>query len=168
MAQNIDISNKNFRRNFHGYTILETLIYISILVVILVFVLNAVLSLYRAFASSRIERKLSLNGDVAIETIIRDIRATSTASVPNFTTLQLGVETLSLVETKLQKSIGATVQDVTTSDVRVTSLAFYLEATSTPFGDVELVTTRMTLEAGSGDFVRQKNFFGSAVTRGSY
>ena len=57
-----------------GYTLLETVIYVGILAVIAVLALGSILSVYKAFGKTKIERKLALNGDIAVERMVRSVR----------------------------------------------------------------------------------------------
>jgi len=164
---------KNSRLNSRGYSLVEIVVYVSILAIIAVLVVGSILSVYRSFAQLRVGRKISLNGDVALETMVRDIRnATSTDTGASILGTHPGVlkideKTFSISGTTLQvqEGMGAP-QNITTSDVRVTNLVFYhTEAVST---GLEIVKIEMTIEAGSNIFLRERNFFGSAVLRRAY
>lgn len=158
-----------------GYALLEIVIYVAILAVIAVLVVGSVLSVYQAFVKMRVERKLALNGDVAMETLIRDIRAASGydtgvsvfGASPGVLKInaQNSTEKFFLSGTVLQTQKGAApAENLTSSDVKVASLIFY--ATSTV--NSKMVTIRMSLQAGGGVFQKTKNFYGSAVMRGVY
>lgn len=140
----------------NGYTLLETVVYIAILAVIAVMALGSIFSIYRALGQTLVERKLILNGDVALETMIREIRAASSVDPSSVLgthpgTLKVGSKTFSP-------------SNFTTSDVSVTNLIFY--ATST--ANSAIVKIELSLQAGSGVFQKTKNFYGSAVMRGAY
>ncbi|OGF75687.1 hypothetical protein A2926_04495 [Candidatus Giovannonibacteria bacterium RIFCSPLOWO2_01_FULL_44_40] len=158
-----------------GYSLLEIVIYVGILAIIAVLVVGSTLSIYRAFAKTRVERKLIANGDVALETMIRGIRSatSSNAAVSVFGSspgvLQINAENstekFSLSGTILQiKRGGDAAGNLTSPDVSVTSLIFY----STSTDDSTMIRTQFTLEAGSGIFKKTKSFYGSAVMRGRY
>lgn len=158
-----------------GYTLLEIVIYAAILAVIAILVVGSVLSIYQAFAKTRVERKLVLNGDIALETMIRGIRSATSSdtavsvfgSSPGILQINAdnSTEKFSLSGTTLQIKRGASAaENLTSSDVSVTSLIFY--ATST--ANSKMITVRISLQAGSGVFQKTKNFYGSAVMRGSY
>lgn len=152
-----------------GYTLLEIVIYVGILAVIAVMALGSILSVYKAFGKTKVERKLALNGDVAMERMLRDIRsATSTdiaASV--FKThpgiLKIGGTQFSLSGQVLQVAVSGQAADLT-SDVDVSNLVFY----RTVSANSEIIKIEMTLRAGTGIFQKSKNFYGSAVLRGIY
>lgn len=141
----------------------------SILAVIAVMALGSILSVYKAFGKTKVERMLALNGDVAMERMLRDIRsATSTdvaASV--FKTspgiLKIGGTKFSLAGTVLQVTQNGQAADLT-SDINVTNLMFYRSVSA----NSEIIKIEMTLQAGTGIFQKSKNFYGSAVLRGIY
>ncbi|MBI2023224.1 type II secretion system protein [Candidatus Giovannonibacteria bacterium] len=155
-----------------GYTLLETLIYVTILAVVAIIVVGSILTLYQAFIRNRIERKLSYSGDAAIETLVREIRAASStnpatsafASHPGILDLSKGT-VFSLSGTDLRVSYeGAAAENLTSSGVRTTNLIFYRNATTSS----EIIKIEITLEAGEGRYTKSKNFFGSAVLRENY
>lgn len=153
-----------------GYAILETVVYVGILAVIAVLALGAILSVYQSFAKTQIERKLALSGDVAMETMLKELRSattTSPASVfgANPGVLQLGPKRFSVAGGALQVKDGAgSPVNLTASDVTVSSLIFYKTASA----NSEMIKIEMALQAGSGKFLKTKNFYGSAVLRGNY
>lgn len=158
-----------------GYTLLEIVVYVGVLAIVAVLVVGSTLSIYRAFAKTRVERKLALNGDVALETIIRDIRAATSSNPivsvfgasPGVLQINTGnsLEKFSLSGTIFQiKKGGGPTANLTSLDVKVANLIFY--ATSTDVS--EIISVAFTLEAGSGIFKKTKNFYGSAVMRGAY
>ncbi|OHB03600.1 MAG: hypothetical protein A3B03_02670 [Candidatus Zambryskibacteria bacterium RIFCSPLOWO2_01_FULL_42_41] len=156
--------------SFKGYTILETVVYIGILAVIAVLALGAILSIYQSFAKTQIERKLALSGDVALETMIKELRAATTISPAsvfgaNPGALQLGSKRFFLSGNTLQIKDGAgSPENLTASDVTVSNLIFYKTASA----NSEIIKIEMALQAGSGKFLKTKNFYGSAVMRGAY
>ena len=139
-----------------GYTLLETVVYIAILALIAVMALGSIFSIYRALSQTLVERKLTLNGDIALETMIREIRAASSVDPSsvlgtNPGTLKIGSKTFSP-------------SNFTTSDVGVTNLIFYASSTA----NSAIVKIELSLQAGGGVFQKTKNFYGSAVMRGAY
>ncbi|QQG42782.1 MAG: type II secretion system protein [Candidatus Giovannonibacteria bacterium] len=153
-----------------GYTILETVVYIGILAVIAVLALGAILSVYQSFAKTQIERKLALSGDVALETMVKELRAATTTSPAGVFgaspgALQLGPKRFFISGSTLQVKDGAgSLENLTASDVTVSALIFYKTAST----NSEIVKIEMALQAGSGIFSKTKNFYGSAVLRGNY
>ena len=156
-----------------GYTILELLIYTALLALLLAVSSASAISLYRFFGVTRIERQIALEGDTAMEIIIRDIRNATSTNVSSVFgshpgTLVVGDVRLFLSGATLQRSVGAGAADDLTAQTRATNFLVYY-ATSTSFSNnAEIITVRVTLEAGRGFAERSRNFFGSAVVRGSY
>jgi len=154
-----------------GYTLLETVIYVSILAVIAVLALGSILSIYQAYGKIKVERKLAGNADVALERMVREIRAATTTDIgvsvfgssPGI--LKIGNVKFSLSASTLQVEEGqGSPAPLTASDVKINSLIFYRETAS----ESEIIKIEMALEAGSGLFKKNRNFFGSAVMRGIY
>ena len=146
---------------------MEALVYMAILAVVSAVVVESVLFIYKAFGRTRIERRLNLNGDIAIETMIREIRASSNTDPgsslfgANPGVLKVGAKTFSVSGASALQEDGADI----TSDVSVNNLIFYRQATSTLS---EIIKIELTLSAGEGQFLKTKNFYGSAVLRGAY
>ena len=154
-----------------GYTLLETVVYVSILAVVIVLVIGSILSVYQAFGKTRVERKLVLNGDVAMERIVREIRSATSTNVGASTLgshpgiLKFGSKKFSLSGDILTVEYSPSpAEDLTSSDVEVTNLIFYREAST----NSEIIKAELTLEAGSGIFKKSRTFYGSAVMRGAY
>ena len=157
-----------------GYTILELLIYTALLALLLAVSSASAISLYRFFGVTRIERQIALEGDTAMEVIIRDIRNATSTNVASSVfglhpgALVVGDVRLFLSGATLRRSVGAGAADDLTAQTRATNFLVYY-ATSTSFSNnAEIITVRVTLEAGRGFAERSRNFFGSAVVRGSY
>ena len=154
-----------------GYTLLETVVYIGILAVIVVLALGAILSIYQAYGKARIERQIATNGDVAMERIIREVRAATSTKASSVFGSHPGVlalstdETFSLSGGLLRVQEGALpAQNLTSSDVTISNLIFY--ASTSP--NSTIIRAEMTLDAGAGVFARSKKFYGSAVLRRAY
>lgn len=158
-----------------GYTILEIVIYVSILTVIVIMVVESLLSIYRMFTVTQIERKLTLNGDVAMETMIRELRSANGidasgsvfGAAPGALKLNTGgsTKTFALSGQILTEQDGAgPAQNLTNSDVTVASLTFYRSSGTL----AEIVKIQLSLQAGSGIYAKTKNFYGSAAIRGIY
>lgn len=154
-----------------GYSLLETVIYVAILAVITLSALGSVISIYQSFGKTRVERKLALNGDIAMERMIREIRSATATNIAgsvfssNPGTLKLDSKTFFLSGSRLQIQDGANEPDnMTSSDVEVSGLIFY-RSTAT---NSEIIKIEMTLESGAGKIFKSKNFYGGAVLRGIY
>lgn len=154
-----------------GYTLLETVVYVSILAVIAVLTLESIVTMYRAYGKTKIERQIATSGEVAIERMVREIRsATSTKTNSVFKT-HPGTLALSTGETftfdngilRVQEGVG-NIDNLTSNDVAITNLIFY--ATTSP--NSTLIKIEMTVEAGAGILLKSRKFYGSAVMRSAY
>lgn len=156
-------------RNKQGYTLLETLIYTAILAAIIILVTTSAIYIFRFFGVVRIERRLSLEADTALETMVREIRNASSVDLSasafnsNPGVLALNSATFSLSGGKLKISKDGQIDNLT-NNVSVTNFIVYRAASNVS----TLITIRMTLEAGNGALRRSHNYFASAVTRASY
>ena len=165
----------NFNKK-RGYSLIETVVYIALITIMLIISTSSIISIYRTFGVLRTERKISINAESALETMIRDIRSATSASVPAADALTLtttaGSIIFSRVGTQLMRQDGANPQQaITGSDVRVINLAF-LRARF-PISESEalksmIITINMTIEAGSGSFIKSVPYTASAVLRGVY
>ncbi|MEK7643575.1 MAG: hypothetical protein AAB372_03980 [Patescibacteria group bacterium] len=70
-----------------GTTLIELVVYIAILTIMTVIILRSVLQLTGVFARSRIERRVSLAAETALERIVREIRLAK-----NITCISTGVD----------------------------------------------------------------------------
>lgn len=160
-----------FQKN--GYTLFEVVIYTALLALLLATTSSSAISLYRLFGITRVERQIVLEGDVALETIIREIRYASSTNITGSVfgshpgTLEVGGSRFSLSGATLKWTTDEAVRDLT-AKTRVSNLLFYYATSSSPTNSAEIIIVRMTLEAGEGFLARSKNFFGSAVVRGIY
>lgn len=150
---------------------IELLVYIALIGTMLIVGTASVLSVYRTFGVLRVERSISLNGDAAMGTMLRDVRAATSTSVSSSVLgthpgeLRMNAIKFSLVGSQLVRQDSSNPQqDVTGNDVRITNLVFYRAESAVS----ELVTINMTIEAGSGSFAKSVPFAGSVVLRGSY
>jgi len=157
-----------------GYSLVEVIVYVSLLASLSVFVIGSVLSIYKAFAKTRIDRAISQNGTVAMETMIRETRqaisidgAASTFGA-NPGTLALGAKKFSLSGGAVKVQDGTNPAQDLTSGVTATSLIFYRDTVASSEVSSDIVKIELTLEGGEGAFFRRITFFGSAVVRGAY
>src|SRR3989344_4335098 len=68
--------NLKFKRESPGgYSLIETLIYIFILVIIIMAVIGLVIAMIRAIDTFRVEREINHGAQVALERIVREIRS---------------------------------------------------------------------------------------------
>jgi len=168
-------SRKKFGLRFRfGYSLIEVIVYVSILTVISMFVVGSAFSVYKAFGKTRIDRAVSLNGTLAMETMIRETRqAISIDTIGSLFgvdpgTLSLGTKKFFLSNGTLKVQEGANPAQDLTSGVTVTNLVFYRETAVSVQVLSDIIKIVMTIESGEGIFLRRTTFFGSAVVRGAY
>ena len=159
-------------KNNRGFSFIEAVIYVSLLAAMAVLVVGSILSIYRIFIKTKVERSLNINADVALESMIREIRLATSTTISGSAfgshpgSLRLNAKKFSLSGTILELSDSEGAPQSLTGDARITNLVFYpVTATST---NVKMIKIEMTLESGSGKFLISKNYNGAAVLRGSY
>lgn len=123
-----------------GYTLIEAVIYISILTIISVFVVNMILDATGAFGKASIKRKIAEQGAAALERMLRDIRlanSTNGSSVFNVHPGKLVLDTpfgpedpatttkqFFLSNNNLILQIGPTTTLLLTNNTKITNLVF--------------------------------------------
>lgn len=160
---------KHYALSFRsGASLLEAVLYIGIFTVITLLTVNTILALTRAVGEIRTIRHTIRDADIAMERIIREIRA---AQAVDTATSILGSHpgklvlagtssaiTFSLLggeQLFLKKDAGSPVS-LTSSSTTITNLVFTRLVASSS----EAMRIRMTID--------NKNFYGTAVLRGSY
>lgn len=74
-----------------GYTLIELLIYISIVSIALIVFMNFMTDVSRNAARFRVAKDVSQNARIVMDSITRDVRNASSVTVPNSNTLSLQV-----------------------------------------------------------------------------
>jgi hypothetical protein len=167
---------KIFKKN-NGFSLLEMLIYVSILALMLVVIIEVTNSVVKSQRVMGSQRKIDNSLTLTFERIIREIRlaesvdtaASTLGSHPGVLALDGEDELGNLREVSFYLSGGQVVMEengalvgaVSQSDVTVTSLIFQIFATSTSQG----IRATITLESGTSTHYRSSNFYTSAVTR---
>lgn len=165
-----------------GITLLETVVYVTILGLIVVGALRLLLSSSFNVAEVRSQRKIIANGKFALELMLREIRLSSdvigagstlgtnpgTLKLRSLTSPGSGSEatkTFTLSESRITRQVdGGDTEYLTGADTRVTGLTFWQSTNS----NSKLITIKLTLEAGEGRAKEQAAFYGSAVLRRGY
>jgi Tfp pilus assembly protein PilW len=173
---------KNLRgtKTSSGASILEMLVYVGILVIIVAAVGSAVLALSRVYRSIVSEQQIEEGGQTALERILRETRGASSIDSVNSTfasttgKLTLNTTDSSGSATTVQfyisgqslrvKEMGSDIGPLVPSGAKVTR--FYLYSISTSVSSA--VKVELTVESGTSTSYRSKNFYGTAVLRGSY
>jgi len=164
-----------------GFTLIETIIYTTIIAVIFVLVVNSLSVVIKAFNQGRVSIKINNSAEAAMERMAREIRfaydidALSTlGSHPGHLVLNtyvLGTETPTTAEFYIDAGkvmvkegiFGA--ESLTAPDVTVTNLIFrQINASSVS----RAVKIEMTMQGSSGNYQKTENFYNTAVLRRSY
>lgn len=165
-----------------GLTILEAVVYISILAIVSVAIVSVLLDLGTAYNRSRSKRLANTNGAAAMERMIREIRLANdidfVTSVLNAHPGALALDTVmsssdttpttrrfSIQNDTLMLQEGGGAAAPLTAGVRVTNLVF--SSTTTPFFSLA-VHIAFTVESGSGKLKVSIPFSDTAILRGSY
>lgn len=166
-----------------GFTLVESMIYLAILVFLLVGVVNAVITLTSMYRKVRVVKSVESSAVVLMDRIIRETRnATSIYSAQTSWNISNGSLALNTTDSAGSASIirfyiatstaramleenGVNLGPLTDSNVRVSSLVFRSYSTTTS----SAVKIEMTLESAStSPLYVSRNFYGTAVLRGSY
>ena len=162
-----------------GFSLIEVLIYVFILVIISAVVASTFLGLNRVLLRNKIERELTKSAAVALETMVRSVREAVTvdggASTLGTSPGVLVVDSIAtttrfyMSSDKVYVEInGSTVGPLTTDETEVTDLSFiHYEGSGTEV-ETELVRISLTLSVNSKAASTTKTFYTSAVLRGSY
>jgi len=163
-----------------GMSIIEALFYMAILVLLVSVTVATLVSLSSTYRNLRSFEAVNESAQSALERIVRELRgATSVDTMLSTlgsspgdlyldsldedgatTTLEFFVS----AQTIRVKEAGADVGPLTAADVRVTNLIFRRMATTSSVA----VKVEMTLESGTSTHYISKNFYSTAVLRGSY
>lgn len=161
--------------NTRGFTLIEMLVYIAVLVLAVSAMVTLFLSLNTTLSRNQVERALAHTAQVALETMVRDIRAAETAdtTVANQLTLQTkgGATTtvFSLSGTGVTLNINSTnLGSLTSDEVTVEDLTFTkYEHIGTEL-ETTLVRVALTLSVSTKAASSTRTYYSSAVLRGSY
>src|ERR1041385_3348551 len=163
-----------------GMTIVEMLFYIAILVVLTGVTVSTLISLSNIYRNLRSLEAVNESAQSSLERIVRESRGATSIDTTQ-STLGSSPGNLFLYSldqngatTTVQfyvsnsairiKEAGVDAGPLTASNVRVTNLVFRRIATSTS----QAVKIEMTLESGTSTNYVSKNFYSTAVLRGSY
>ncbi|MEX2013413.1 MAG: type II secretion system protein [Parcubacteria group bacterium] len=160
-----------------GFSLIEMLVYISILVFMLAVIMDITISMVRSERVIRASRNVENSASIALERIVREMRQAdsinTTSSIfgsnPGVLVLQ-GTDTLGdprtvefyvSSETLLLKENGLDLGTLTEADARVTDLVFNYFSGSNSEG----VRIEMTIESGESPHYRSEHFYASAILR---
>lgn len=160
-----------------GFSLVEMLIYIAILVMMLAVIMNTIVSLTGAERVIKSLRNVENSATSGMERVVREVRQAESVNTSlsilgsNPGTLVLeGTDALGNPRTVefylssgklLLKENGLDIGALTQADAQVSNLTFYLFSAS----DAEGIKTEMTVESGTSTYYRSERFYSSAILR---
>jgi Tfp pilus assembly protein FimT len=156
----------------NGFSLIEMLVYIAVLVFMLVIIVAAVFSIARSDRLIRSVRDIENSAVLVMERITREIREADSVSLassvldshPGKLVLQgeSGNTEFYFSSGRIfVKENGVELGALTAASVKVTSIKFTRFASST----VEGIRTELTLESGTSTYYRTQTLYSSAVIR---
>lgn len=157
-----------------GFTLVEMLVYVSLLVVISTAAVGSLISMSDSFQQQKARQLVTRNATVIIERLLTDIRSAGDVDQLNSVFINNpGVLTLLHSTTTTEYAVSSGVLEVSVdgassavsdSSVSIDTLRFYVyDNMATEFVRVEL-----TLSATAGSVTHTQSFNAGAVLRGSY
>lgn len=160
-----------------GFSLVEMLVYIAVLVMISTAVVSTYLSLDSVLARNQTERAVTKAAAAAMEHMLRDIRAASTVntaerSLPDELAVDRGLSTTTefyLVDERIYVDVNdQTIGPITPEEVSVSDLTFdHHEHTGTSL-ETEAVRISFTIAVETKSASTTRTFYSSAVLRDSY
>jgi len=172
---------KNTTHDKFGFTLVETLVYLGLAVILLSGIVQAIVTLTAAYRNVKTARDIESSAIAVMDRIVRDTRdATSINTAQSTFNLNPGILYLNTYNASstaitdkyyvanqrvMLSENGVLLGPLTSADVAVSSLIFRSYSTSTS----NAVKIELTLTSASTSRVYiTKNFYGTAVLRGSY
>ncbi len=164
-----------FKKRNSGLSLLETLIYIALLVVVSIVVIEAITLVFRVHKETAAAKSINTSAMVALERMTRDIRNGVSIDEAN-SILQTSPGKLTVVagpvttefsidnEKLLVKENGVSQGYLVAGSATTSLLKFFLISTTTS----KSVKIELSLAVGSGTDHVTKNFYSTVVLRGSY
>ncbi|MFH1956190.1 MAG: type II secretion system protein [Patescibacteria group bacterium] len=165
-----------------GFTLIEIIIYTAILALIFALVVNSLAVVIKAFNQGRLAIKINNSAEVAVDRMVREIRAaydidgnsvfdshpgrliliTDSLITPgSTTTLEFNLDLGRI----MVEEEGDIVEALTSSDLTVTNLVFrQISASSTS----KAIKIEMEIHGLSGNYQKTENFYNTAILRKSY
>ena len=171
---------KLFSTKESGYTMVELLVYISVLAFMMLIIVSSLLGISKIYRQVRIVELLHSNANTAMETIAREVRtaisvdtAASTLDSANGV-LKLNSRnisgntktvTFSLSSGRIQMSENAvSLGPITSANATIGEMYFeHIDNTVS-----EAIKYYVTVSVGSGDYARTETFYDTIVMKGSY
>ena len=168
----------SFYKNKKGFSLIEMLVYVSVLTIIFLLVINTVLSFTSSYHRLAALRQLDRSGTDSLERLTRDIRNATSIDAANSvfgsasSTLQI-IATQNSVSTTTKFYIPAgtlklnvnsiVIGPLTNSDVTVTNF----NLTSLTSSNSSAVRIQMTLQATNGSVTVSKKYYSTVILKGS-
>ena len=156
---------KNFKnKKQYGYALLELLFYIALFTVLVLVVINAMITMARAFKEIAVQTEL-IQSETIMERISREIRASSSITSISATDLKLNTTEFKLSGTDLQfLENNVLTGNLNTPNISITALIF-TQITTTKSKAIKIF---LTLKANDDMSGRLVDFYDTVVLRGSY
>jgi type II secretory pathway pseudopilin PulG len=171
---------KNRSQKQKGYTLIELLVYITVLSFMMIVVVGSLLGISRVYRKVRIVELVHSNISSSVETISREIRTSTSADTGSSTfdstsgVLKLNSVDLNGASKTVTFSLssgqvvmledGVSLGPITSSNATVTEMYFeHLDQASS-----EAVKFYITISVGTGEFQKTETFYDTVVMRGSY
>jgi hypothetical protein len=180
MFLSTSMKNLYLKNKQKGVSVVETVVYVSILALVSLVLVNSLYSLGRSYQSMRRVESIETTAQVALEKMVRNIR---NASSVNIASSQLGLVNGSLTINSVDDTGAVTpirfflqngrvrIEEngidrgpLSPLDANVTELVFHRITTA----QSEAVKIEMKVESSRGSEVQTKKFYSTAVLRGSY
>lgn len=170
------------KRSSSGITLIESVVYVSILAIILVVVVNTVILSASAFGKSRVKKNVFTQGSAALGRILHEVRLADDVIVIDSVfgvspgTLKLNTILSSSDETPTTRKFslpsqsiilkeGASATSTLTTGVTVTNLTFYYLNDG---AKAKAIRIMITIKDTLGRFEAEETFYGTAVLRRNY
>lgn len=162
-------------RTTKGFSLLEMLVYVTILSITAVVVVNTLLVLANSYGTLRVSQRINSSAMAALERMSRDIRSGESVDTLNSTfdvhpgrlTLQAGATTTEFYldgDVLKVRENGVDVGSLTTKDTTVSSLIFRYVF----IGASKAIRVELTLTDSRKEISKTENFYSFVVLRGTY
>jgi len=153
------------KKDKKGYTLVEMIIYISLIVIIMVAVVGIVIAVMKSGKYVGALNEIENSAILSLNRISREIRIASSATLLNSSNINFGTTTIYLNSGlgRIYIDDGSGPNPLTSSKVNVSRL-FFTKITST---SSTAVRVEMTLSASSSDMYLSKDFNTTTVLRGT-
>jgi type II secretory pathway pseudopilin PulG len=168
----------NFKEK-KGFTLIEMLLYIAILVFLLIVIINLLFNIVRSQKNFASSRSIENSSGFALERLAREIKEADSVNTGS-SVFNSSPGTLTLNSTDINgtartvqfyissstlhiKENGVDKGPLTQSDTRITNLVFYNLVTT----NSKAIKTNFTIESGTSSSYRTDSFYLTAVLRGS-